>query len=110
MPSLSYRANTDKCVIVCNNMEDMLIVYDLQSRREEFRMKFSSKISCITPSRDSRTVLINIAEGEVHMIDIEDRYTVRKFKGVSQGKSIIRNCFGGASENFALSGSQGMSV
>lgn len=85
----------------------MLIVYDIQSRREEFRIKFSSKITCITPSKDSRTVLINIAEGEVHMIDVEDRYTVRKFKGPNRDGSIIRNCFGGASENFALSGSKG---
>lgn len=88
-------------------MEKMLIVYDIQSRREEFRMKFSSKITCITASKDSRTALINIVEGEVHMIDIEERYTVRKFKGPSQDDNIIRNCFGGASENFALSGSKG---
>lgn len=88
----------------------MLIVYDIQSRREEFRIKFSSKIASITPSKDCRTVLINIAEGEVHMIDIEDRYTIRKFKGSNREGSIIRNCFGGASENFALSGSKGESM
>lgn len=99
---------TNGVSLVCNDMEDMLIVYDLQSRREEFRIKFSSKISCITPSKDSRTVLINLGEGEVHMIDIEDRYTIRKFKGIDQSGSIIRNCFGGASENFAVSGSKGM--
>lgn len=90
-------------------MEDMLIVYDLQSKREEFKIKLSSKISCITPSKDSRTVLVNVAEGDVHMIDIEDRYILRKFKGANQGGSIIRNCFGGANENFALSGTKGCS-
>lgn len=88
-------------------MEKMLIVYDIQSRREEFRIKFSSKITSITPSDDNRTVLISIEEGEVHMIDVEERYTVRKFKGQNRFGSIIRNCFGGASENFVVSGSKG---
>lgn len=88
-------------------MEDMLIVYDLHTFREEFRIKFSSKITCITPSRDNRTIIINIAEGEVQMIDIEGRYVIRKFKGLHQGTNIIRNCFGGAAENFVLSGSRG---
>lgn len=88
-------------------MQKMLVIYDIQSRQEEFRINFSSKISCITPSKDNRTVLINIADGEVHMIDIEDRYTIRKFKGPSYDGHIIRNCFGGADENFVLSGSKG---
>lgn len=90
-------------------MYDMLIVYDLNTYREEFRIKFASRITCITPSRDSRTVLISVAEGEVQMIDIENRYVIRKFKGLHQGTNIIRNCFGGAAENFVLSGSRGES-
>lgn len=94
-------------VVVCNDMYDMLIVYDLSTYREEFRIKFSSKITCITPSRDSRTVLISVAEGEVQMVDIENRFVMRKFKGLHQGTNIIRNCFGGAAENFVLSGSRG---
>ena len=88
-------------------MDSLLVVYDLHTYREEFRIKLSSKITSITPSADSRTVLVNIAEGEVQMIDIENRYTIRKFKGLSQGRNIIRNCFGGAAENFVLSGSKG---
>lgn len=88
-------------------MDDMLIVYDLHTYREEFRLKLTSKITCITPSRDSRTVIVNIAEGEIQMIDLDNRCPIRKFKGLPQGGSIIRNCFGGAAENFVLSGSKG---
>lgn len=94
-------------ILVCNDMDSLLVVYDMETYREDFRMKLSSKITCITPSRDSQAVLVNIAEGEVQMIDIMERYPVRKFKGLSQGRNIIRNCFGGAAENFVLSGSKG---
>ncbi|KAK5071171.1 hypothetical protein LTR64_007675 [Lithohypha guttulata] len=92
--------------LLCNDMDSLLVVYDMNTYREEFRMKLSSKITCITPSRDNRTILVNIAEGEVQLIDIENRYPVRKFKGLSQGKNIIRNAFGGAAENFVVSGSK----
>lgn len=93
---------------VCDDMEDTLIVYDLQTFREDFRTKFAAKITCITPSLDNKTVVLNIADGEVQMIDIEGRYVVRKFKGLPhQAPHIIRNCFGGAAENFVLSGSKG---
>jgi len=93
--------------LVCNDMDEMLIVYNLDNYREEFRLKLSSKITCITASRDSPIVIVNIAEGEVHMIDVDERCLIRKFKGESQGGNIIRNCFGGAAENFVLSGSKG---
>ena len=85
----------------------MLIVYDFNTYKEEFRLKMSSQITSITPSRDSRSVIVNIADGEVQMIDMESRYPIRKFKGLNQGGNIIRNCFGGAAENFVLSGSKG---
>lgn len=85
----------------------MLVVYDLNTYREDFRMNMPSRITCITPSRDSQYALLNIQDGEVHMINLLGRYTQRKFKGLSQDKNIIRNCFGGAAENFVLSGSKG---
>lgn len=86
----------------------MLVVYDLNTYREDFRMNLPSRITCITPSRDSQYALLNIQDGEVHMINILGRYTQRKFKGLSQDDNIIRNCFGGAAENFVLSGGKGM--
>lgn len=93
---------------MCTDFDSQLIVYDLSTYREEFRKQLSSRITSITPSRDSRTVIVNIDEGEVQMIDIESRYTVRKFKGTAHPKEYIRSCFGGAAENFVLSGSKGM--
>lgn len=88
-------------------MYDMLIGYDLPSRRELWRRKLTSKITCITTSQDNLTAIVNIAEGEVHMIDLEDGLSISRYRGPSQGAHIIRNCYGGAAENFILSGSEG---
>ena len=88
-------------------MDQTLIGYDLESYKQVFRVLFTSKITCITSSCDSPTAIVNIAEGEVHMIDIDEGHLIRKYKGEDQGGNIIRNCFGGAAENFVLSGSKG---
>lgn len=88
-------------------MEETLYIYDMRTYIEEYRTKFSSRITCITISQDNGLALINLSEGEVHMMDIDQGYIVRKFKGQKQGTNIIRSCFGGAAENFVLSGSEG---
>lgn len=70
-------------------------------------MAVSSRITCITASRDNRTILISLEEGLVQMVDLEERCVVKRYVSVEQDKHIIRNCFGGAAENFVLSGSKG---
>lgn len=91
-------------------MNDVLIVYNLETRQEEYRHRFASKITSIVTSQDSQTVLVNLAEGEVNLMHIDRRVILRKFKGQKQGSMVIRSCFGGAAENFVLSGSEGKSA
>jgi hypothetical protein len=66
-------------------------------------------MTAISISGDSIFALLNLTQGEVHMLDLHTRETVRKFVGQHQGHFMIRNCFGGAAENFVLSGSEGKS-
>lgn len=42
---------------------------------------------------------------EILLIDLDDGTVVRKFTGHDQGEFVIRTSFGGASENFILTGS-----
>ena len=65
-------------------------------------------MTCISISRDSRYMLVNMAENEVQLIDIETADVVRRFLGQRQSEFIIRSAFGGADENLIISGSEGM--
>ena len=93
--------------LVLADTDGVLRCYDLRTHREEFAMQLSSRVTAISISRDSIHALLNLAAGEVHMYDLHTRDTVRKFVGQQQGTFTVRNCFGGAAENFVLSGSEG---
>ena len=54
-------------------------------------------------------MLVSLASGEVQLLDIKTANVIRRFEGQKQGEFIIRSSFGGAAENFVLSGSEGKS-
>jgi len=92
--------------LVALDPQNVIRIFDMNTYREEPPIKTAGKMTSITLSHDGSTVLVNMALGEVHMIDLITRDTVRKFKGQKQGEFVIRSCFGGAAENFVVSGSE----
>jgi len=55
---------------------------------------------------DSRYALVNQAPDEIYLWDLSTMQMSRKYVGQRQGRHIIRSCFGGAEENFIVSGSE----
>lgn len=113
--------NGQRLVVISN--ESQIFVYNFITREEEYSILLKDKMTCISISKDSRYMLINMAPKfkpmdkesdkeigvpcEIQLIDIETAEITRRFLGQYQGHYIIRSSFGGADENIVLSGSEG---
>ncbi|KAJ6110801.1 hypothetical protein N7486_003036 [Penicillium sp. IBT 16267x] len=85
-------------------------VFDFRNYEEDYCLSFSSKPTSVAISRDSKQMLVNLKEGEIQLIDLETAGVVRRFSGHKQGDYVIRSTFGGAGENFIVSGSDDSKV
>ena len=84
-----------------------IYVYNFLTRDEEYSLQLKTDLTCVSISRDSKYMLVNMADNEVQLIDIRSAEIVRRFEGQKQGQNVIRSSFGGADENLILSGSEG---
>ncbi|KAL9046650.1 MAG: hypothetical protein Q9214_000567, partial [Letrouitia sp. 1 TL-2023] len=112
--------NGQRLVVISS--ESQIFVYNFVTREEEYSILLKDKMTCISISKDSRYMLINMAPKikpmdkesdkeigvpcEIQLIDIETAEITRRFLGQYQGHYIIRSSFGGADENIVLSGSE----
>lgn len=94
--------------MVTISSERQIFVYNFVTRVEEYHIKLEKKMTCLSISRDSRYMLVNLADNEVQLIDIETADIVRRFLGQKQAKFVIRSSFGGADQNLIISGSEGI--
>ena len=109
-----YRINAlaispDGFRLVTLSDEPQIHVYDLRSptREELYSMRLKSHLTSVTVSRDSKFMLVNMADSELQLIDIETAEISQRFLGQKQGDYMIRSTFGGADENLVISGSEG---
>lgn len=93
-----------KLVVLCS--DDIIHVYNLETRDQITAIKIDSSLTSVSISNDSRYALINVKPDEVHLWDLSNYRLVRKYVGQLQKEFIIRSCFGGIHENLILSGSQ----
>lgn len=64
----------------------------------------------MTIDKDSRYMLISMNKDKIHLMEIETGELIKEFDGHSQQNFIIRSAFGGADQNFIVSGSEGTSA
>jgi WD40 repeat protein len=83
-------------------------VYNFVTREEEYTMNFQTEMTCVNISRDSKYMLINMANSEIQLINIETAAPIRTYRGKKQGEFVIRSTFGGTVENLVISGSEGI--
>lgn len=96
--------------LITISTDKRICVYNFHTREEEYVVNLRVDLTCISISRDSKYMLVNMSDNEIQLLDIETADLVRRFEGQSQGQFVIRSSFGGAAENFVISGSEGMSL
>lgn len=96
--------------LIAISLQKRIYVYNFITREEEYSVLLKLDLTCLSVSADSRFMLVNMSENEVQLLDIETAEVVRRFLGQKQGNFLIRSAFGGAAENFVVSGSEGMSL
>lgn len=93
--------------LVAIDTESNVHVFDFRTYEEDYCLSLPCKATSVTISRDSKYMLVNLSHGEIQLIDLETTAVVRRFRGQKQGEFVIRSTFGGAGENFVVSGSEG---
>ncbi|KAI4144924.1 MAG: hypothetical protein LQ340_006491 [Diploschistes diacapsis] len=88
--------------------EPQIHVYNLHNREEEYSLRLNANLTSVTISRDSRYMLVNMADSELQLIDLDTAEITQRFLGQKQGEYVIRSTFGGADENLVISGSEGI--
>lgn len=96
--------------LVAADTEAKIHVFDFRTYEEDYCLSLASNATSVTISQDSKHMLVSLkgaSQGEIHLIDLETMAVVRTFKGHKQGEFVLRSTFGGANENFIVSGSDG---
>lgn len=93
--------------LLAADVEEKIHVYNFVTHEEEYCLSLKSKPTSVAVSQDSRQMLVNLSEGQIQLIDIDTTNVIRRFQGQKQGSFVIRSTFGGAAENFVVSGSEG---
>jgi len=85
---------------------------DLPSRKKLDDWQMEDKLTSINYSADGTLLLVNMNDSEVNMgrlwtMNSTTGEEVMRYEGAQQAEFVIRSCFGGAGENFVISGSEG---
>ncbi|KAJ6155815.1 hypothetical protein N7470_006381 [Penicillium chermesinum] len=99
--------------LVAADTEAKIHVFDFRTYEEDYCLSLDSNPTSVTISRDSKYMLVSLkgaTHGEIQLIDLDTTAVVRTFKGHKQGEYVLRSTFGGANENFVVSGSDDSKV
>ncbi|KAL8815648.1 MAG: hypothetical protein Q9223_005235 [Gallowayella weberi] len=95
-----------KRMVVITN-ECQIIVYNYETREEEYSISLRERMTCVNISQDSQYMLVNFANSEIQLINIDTAEIAKRYSGQHQGEFVIRSTFGGADQNLIISGSEG---
>ncbi|KAE8724860.1 Transducin family protein / WD-40 repeat family protein isoform 2 [Hibiscus syriacus] len=101
---LEITGDGKQIISICR--EASILLLDREAKVERF-IEEDQPITSFSLSRDNRFLLVNLANQEIRLWNIEDDLKlVSKYRGHKRTRFIIRSCFGGLDEAFIASGSE----
>lgn len=101
----SISADGSRLAVITNDKR--LLVYDFKTRIKIADWTMDDMLTCVNLSSDGATVLVSMNNSKLLLVDVEFGDTVQSYSGLKQQQFVIRSSFGGAGDNFVISGSEG---
>ncbi|TKA24641.1 hypothetical protein B0A50_06401 [Salinomyces thailandicus] len=92
--------------MVATTLDNKILMYDLPSSNKIAEWQREEKLTSINFSADETQMLLNMNGGRVFALDAVTGECMMRYEGTKQQHFVIRSCFGGAGENFVVSGSE----
>ena len=87
-----------------------IIIFNFVTREKIVDRTFEGphiRMTSVNISQDSRLMLVSINENRLFLASVETGQILQEFHGHKQKEYMIRSAFGGANQNFVISGSEG---
>ena len=98
--------NADGTRMVATTLDNKVMMFDLRTRFKIAEWQMEDKLTSINFGVDGTQLLLNMNEGRVLALDSTTGELIMRYDGAKQAEFVIRSCFGGAGENFIISGSE----
>ncbi|KAK0915098.1 hypothetical protein LTR02_001449 [Friedmanniomyces endolithicus] len=92
--------------LVATTIDKRILMYDLRSRAKIAEWAMDDRLTSICFGVDGAQLLINMYEGRVLALSAATGEVVMQYEGAQQAEFVIRSRFGGAGDNFVVSGSE----
>lgn len=107
---LAISPDGQRLVLILDNRENSIVVYDFSSYEKICEWQVDEvKLTSVAISQDSRHMLVSMNQDKIKLMEIDTGEVIQRFEAHQHRQFVIRAAFGGADENFVVSGSEGTS-
>ncbi|ERF70966.1 hypothetical protein EPUS_06751 [Endocarpon pusillum Z07020] len=74
--------------LVVIDSEKHLHVFNFHTFEKEYSQAFPAKLTCVSVTKDSKNMLVNLSNGEIQLLEVETGVLIRTFEGQAQDSMI----------------------